>query len=301
MSIIAVRGTNLLQRIVTAALLAPLVVWGILVLSTRYFSLVLGAVVLVGAWEWAGLVGWNRWASRAAYSLGTAVLLYAASQWYAFPTHGWLFLSTAALVWWCVALDWIVRFEQGIAIEPLASPVARTLIGWTVLLPFWGALVAVHQYADSGANNGINSGPVLVILLMILIWGADSGAYFVGRRFGKRRLSPRTSPGKSWEGVAGGLLVAVLVSVIAVFFAELPLEQGIILVALSFGTVMLSILGDITESLFKRRIGIKDSGQILPGHGGMLDRIDSLTAAAPFFALVVYATDLKNYFGATLP
>nr|VFJ89187.1 MAG: phosphatidate cytidylyltransferase [Candidatus Kentron sp. H]VFJ91215.1 MAG: phosphatidate cytidylyltransferase [Candidatus Kentron sp. H]VFJ97739.1 MAG: phosphatidate cytidylyltransferase [Candidatus Kentron sp. H] len=280
-------STNLAQRILTTVLLVPLVVLGVLVLPTWYFALALGAVVLVGAWEWAALAGWCHWARRTMYFLSVGLLLYAAARWHAFSTHGWLLLSTMALVWWCVALGWVVRFEQGVAIEPLAQPAVRALVGWLILLPIWGALVALHQYAEIG--------PILVILFMALIWVADSGAYFVGKRFGKRRLSPRTSPGKSWEGIVGGLLAAGLFSAAVGFFTELPLEQGLALVVLSLGTVMLSVLGDVTESLFKRRIGIKDSGRLLPGHGGMLDRIDSLTAAAPFFALVVYIADLKNY------
>nr|VFJ56421.1 MAG: phosphatidate cytidylyltransferase [Candidatus Kentron sp. FM]VFJ74488.1 MAG: phosphatidate cytidylyltransferase [Candidatus Kentron sp. FM]VFK21794.1 MAG: phosphatidate cytidylyltransferase [Candidatus Kentron sp. FM] len=281
------RGTNLAQRIVTAALLAPLVVLGVLLLPNRYFALAFGVVVLVSAWEWAALVGWSHWARRTTYVLGTGLLLYGVFQWDAFATHGWLLLSIAALVWWCVALGWVVRFEQGMAIEPLDSAGVRALAGWLILLPPWGALVAIHQHAEAG--------PILVILLMVLIWGADSGAYFAGKRFGKRRLSPRTSPGKSWEGVFGGLLTAGLMAIGIGFFARLSLAQGIVLVALSLGSILLSVLGDVTESLFKRRVGVKDSGQLLPGHGGMLDRIDSLTAAAPFFALAVYTADLSYF------
>ena len=119
---------------------------------------------------------------------------------------------------------------------------------------------------------------------MLLIWGADSGAYFAGRAFGKRKLAPKVSPGKSWEGVIGGLLTALVAAVIATQWlgAVGGLAGFLALVAV---TVFISVLGDLSESLFKRVMALKDSGGILPGHGGVLDRIDSLTAAAPIFAL----------------
>jgi len=286
-----VPNTNLTQRIITAALLAPLAILGVVALPTQYFSLALGAVVLAGAWEWAGLAGWARGTERAAYVLIVGVLLVAISQWDGFVMpgwgHGWQLLSMMGLIWWCVALGLVARFEGGAAIRLLDRPAVHALIGWLILLPAWAALVAVHQYDRIG--------PLLVLFLMAIIWGADTGAYFAGRRFGQRRLCPRTSPGKSWAGVVGGLFAAGLFSAAAGFFAALPLEQGLALVALSLGATLLSVLGDVTESLFKRRIGVKDSGRLLPGHGGVLDRIDSLTAAAPFFALVVYVMDLKHY------
>lgn len=276
--------TNPIQRILTAIALGPLVILGVLALPTGHFSLALGAVTVAGAWEWAGLAprGADHWPGRAGYCLATGLLLYPALRWETllFPT-GWLALSILGLAWWCVALVRVARFEKSGGGKPdHGSIMAHALVGWLILLPFWGALVAIHRYPDMG--------PLLVILLMALIWGADSGAYFVGRHLGRRRLCPRTSPGKSWEGAAGGLLVSGALSTAAGILAGLSPAQIILLVLLSMITVMLSILGDITESLFKRRSGKKDSGNLLPGHGGILDRIDSLTAAAPFFAVAVY-------------
>nr|VFK78327.1 MAG: phosphatidate cytidylyltransferase [Candidatus Kentron sp. SD] len=271
---------NLTYRIITALLLAPLAISGILMLPTWYFGLCLAAVTLIGAWEWAGLIGWTSGIRRATYSFMIAISLYATFRLDTLFPQGWLLLSIMALAWWCVALGWIVRFERQAPIRSLERPVARIFSGWLILVPTWGALVTTHRHAEYG--------PMLVILLMALIWGADSGAYFFGKRFGKRRLSPRTSPGKSWEGVVGGLLIAGLLSIATGLYIRLPLEKWIPFISLSLATVILSILGDITESLFKRRIGVKDSGRLLPGHGGVLDRIDSLTAAAPFFALGIF-------------
>nr|VFK54316.1 MAG: phosphatidate cytidylyltransferase [Candidatus Kentron sp. TUN]VFK56289.1 MAG: phosphatidate cytidylyltransferase [Candidatus Kentron sp. TUN]VFK64879.1 MAG: phosphatidate cytidylyltransferase [Candidatus Kentron sp. TUN] len=271
---------NLIQRVATAVLLAPLVILSILMLPTFYFGLGLVAMILVGAWEWARLAGYTSKIKRIAYVLATAVLLYVAFRLDAIFPYGWLLLSITALVWWCVALGLVVQFEQGISISFLKSPVVRVFVGWLILVPTWGALAVIHRYAEIG--------PILIVLLMMFVWGADTGAYFFGKRFGKKRLSPRISPGKSWEGVAGGALIAGLLSVAVGFYAQFPLEQWIVFIFFSLITVTLSILGDVTESLFKRQVGIKDSGSLLPGHGGVLDRIDSLTATAPFFALSLF-------------
>jgi len=273
-------SANLKQRVITALILVPLVIVNTLMLPTRYFGLSLSVVILMGAWEWAELMGWKSRIRRTTYSLTVAALLYTVFRLDTFFPQGWLLLSILALVWWCVALGWVVQFEQGIPIGSLKRPVVRIFVGWLILVPTWGALTSIHRYAEVG--------PILVILLMVLIWGADSGAYFFGKRFGKKRLSARTSPGKSWEGVAGGLLIVGLLSIAVGFYVRLPLEQWVTLIFLSLATAILSILGDVTESLFKRQIGIKDSGHLLPGHGGVLDRIDSLTAAAPFFALGLF-------------
>ena len=273
--------SNLKQRVITASLLVPSVVLSTLMLPTVYFGLGLTVVILIGAWEWAGLMGWTSGIRRVSYSLTIAVLLYGAFRLNALFPHGWLLLLMAALVWWCVALGWVVQFEQkGMPIRSLEWPVVRIFVGCLILVPTWVALIAIHRH--------IENGPVLVILLMMLIWGADSGAYFFGKRFGKRRLSARTSPGKSWEGVGGGLLMTGILSIAAGLYVRLPSGEWIPFIFLCLITVILSILGDVTESLFKRRIGVKDSGRLLPGHGGMLDRIDSLTAAAPFFALGLF-------------
>jgi phosphatidate cytidylyltransferase len=148
--------------------------------------------------------------------------------------------------------------------------------GLLVLIPAWAGLVWIHQ---------LSRGPYLVLFLLVLIWIADSGAYFAGRRWGRRKLAPLVSPGKTREGaygaLAGGLLWGGVLA--ALYGVSVP-QQGC-LVLLCLLTVVASIVGDLYESLSKRERGVKDSGSLLPGHGGILDRIDSLTAAAPVFAL----------------
>jgi phosphatidate cytidylyltransferase len=126
--------------------------------------------------------------------------------------------------------------------------------------------------------------------VMVLVWGADIGAYFSGRAFGKRKLAPQVSPGKSWEGVYGGLLLSLVITAIVGFVRDWSFVQMLIGLIGAAVIVFISVVGDLTESMFKRQAGIKDSSNLLPGHGGVLDRIDSLTAAIPIFAVLLWMT-----------
>jgi phosphatidate cytidylyltransferase len=237
------------QRIITALILAPLALWGIWSLSSENLSLILGIIFTLGAWEWSRLVGLDCHLGRIGYSALFPVsfyLLYPLLQQGNWP----LLVLVIALMWWVMAL------------------------------------MSVVTYPRSGAlwkNSGM-AGPGFFILLMLIIWGADSGAYFAGRALGRRKLAPKVSPGKSWEGVIGGLVVALAVAAGATYWLQ-PVGGYAAFLALVFVTVFVSVLGDLMESLFKRVMDLKDSGGILPGHGGVLDRIDSLTAASPFFTL----------------
>jgi phosphatidate cytidylyltransferase len=267
------------QRLITIALLLPLFVWGILALPTEYFALLTAFIVLIGAWEWARLMGLRSEFQRSLWmGLVLGVMLLAA----------WLItlpgmrhaLLAAAVLWWFVALLWIRRFERPSADDGDAQfpPVPLLgMLGIIILVPAWLALVILHGSALSGE--------FFVLLLMLLVWGADSGAYVAGRIWGNHRLAPRVSPGKTWEGVYGALVVTVAVSVGAGLWLGLSWTNQVTLVLLGLVTVLFSIVGDLFESLIKRRAGVKDSGHLLPGHGGMLDRIDSITAAAPVFVL----------------
>src|SRR5690606_7006029 len=149
------------------------------------------------------------------------------------------------------------------------------------LLPPWAALAYLHGAGDDG--------PGLVLTVFAIVWSADSGAFFTGRALGRHKLAPAVSPGKTWEGVAGGVILAGVVAGAAGYLLELPVGA---LVAIGAATALVSVLGDLTASIAKRNIGVKDTGRLLPGHGGMLDRIDSLTAAAPAFVLGLIAARL---------
>ncbi len=163
----------------------------------------------------------------------------------------------------------------------LSSAASKLVIGFLILLPAWQGLIEIKQHA-SGKGNW------LIMAVMILVWGADIGAYFSGKAFGKRKLAPSVSPGKSWEGVYGGLSLSLAIT--AVFGLVSGWGFGQILASLMGAAIIVfvSVVGDLTESMFKRQSGIKDSSNLLPGHGGVLDRIDSLTAAIPMFAVLLW-------------
>ncbi len=258
------------QRIITAAWLAPLVLAGLFGLQGGAFALFTAVMVLLGAWEWTNLSGVMRQASRIQLvaALGVIMLL--------------MWLSGAAFaVWplWCAALGWLLNLfwvtqypEKGAQWQATSR---RLAMGLWVLLPCW-----------VGFNILRESGAVWLLFVLLLVWSADIGAYFAGRRFGKRKLAPRVSPGKSWEGVIGGLMATTLLAVIFAFWQSLGFTGGITLVVMTAVVTLTSVLGDLLESMLKRYRDIKDSSQLLPGHGGVLDRIDSLTAAIPLFALL---------------
>jgi phosphatidate cytidylyltransferase len=262
------------QRIITASILAALALWWIWSLESATLAVIFAVIFTLGGWEWSRLVGLQHPLSRIAYTalypLGFALLFPLLV-----PGQGnWpQFILVLALMWWALALMSVLSFPRS-ALFWQGSRVARALAGLLVLAPSWAALLILHSRFDHG----------YFILLAFIIWGADTGAYFAGRAFGKRKLAPQVSPGKSWEGVIGGLLLALAVAGVATYWLE-PVGGYPAFFMLVFVTVFISVLGDLMESLFKRVMNLKDSGGILPGHGGVLDRLDSLTAAAPLFTL----------------
>ncbi|MDD5328400.1 MAG: phosphatidate cytidylyltransferase [Sulfuricella sp.] len=255
-------------RVLTALLLLPAVLAALFFLPDLYWAWLMLAVTLVGAREWAAIAGYSS-LQRGLYVLLTlaigAILMSQASR-----SAEWSIFSAAALFWIVLAPLWLRSKWQ-------ARPQAiMALVGWLVLIPTWLALVSLR---------GI--GPGVLLGLMTLVWIADSAAYFAGRRFGKHRLAPAISPGKTWEGVAGAFIGVTLYALAWAGWdnsAE-PFRHG-----LPGGMLLLwlltafSILGDLFESWMKRVAGLKDSGRLLPGHGGVLDRIDALTAALPMAA-----------------
>lgn len=262
------------QRIITALILAPLALWGILALSPEAFRLALAVIAAMAGWEWARLVGLQRAAARLGY-VAALLASIAALEVLLRQQRDISPLLYVAVLWWGVALLMVVRYPGGSGLWRKHS-LARALAGPVVIVPMWLALGLIHA--------GV--GPAYVLVLMLLVWGADTGAYFAGRRWGRRKLAPRVSPGKSWEGVAGALLMTVGVAGGAAWLLA-PVRGAVPFVLLALVTVAFSIVGDLQESMFKRIVDLKDSGGLLPGHGGVLDRIDSLTAAAPIFALGV--------------
>ena len=262
------------QRVITALLLIPLVVGAILYLDNQWFALALAAVVLFGAREMAQLAQLHDIAGQLAYVGAVALLLLGA--WILFhPDLRSLFLVLVS-VWWLIVTAGLLFRRRELALMQRLRPYVL-LLGGLVLVSAWLAIVMLH-----GSES---HGPKLVLFLFVLIWIADSGAYFAGRAFGRRKLSPFVSPGKTWEGAVGALVGAV---VAALLLSASGWVDGVRLVMLSLLCLLVTLVsigGDLWESRLKREAGVKDSGKLLPGHGGVLDRIDSLLAAAPVFVV----------------
>ncbi len=272
------------QRVITALVLAIVFISALFGLPAGYFSFFVGAIVLIGAWEWTNLAGFSaRW-QRCLYTLFVLGVLLLTSAYLGFKgdaspnldTYAIRELLLAGCVWWAVAL----LFVQGYPSSALlwGHKVSRLIMGLLVLVPTWVALVYVRQQ---------ESGAWLVLLMMLIVAVADSGGYFAGRRFGRYKLASAVSPGKTWEGVAGGFIANCILALVLSFSLDMSL---LLMLALVIPTSLVSVLGDLLESMLKRHAGIKDSGAILPGHGGILDRVDGVTAAAPVFALALLAS-----------
>jgi phosphatidate cytidylyltransferase len=261
------------NRLLTALVLIPLIVVGVLLAPNDILALVFGLFVVLGAREMARLGGLRGLFSQWVYALFVGGLLVAVLLLPAPGLQPWL--QAVAVLFWVVATLLMLSWRS----EP--ETVARTrpavlVLGALQLIVAWLSVIGLHRIGPQG--------PALLLFLMILIWTADSAAYFAGRAWGRRRLSPKISPGKTWEGVAGAMVGAV-VCALGLSQLQTTTLSPTALLGLCLLTAFLSIGGDLWESLLKRQAGLKDSGTLLPGHGGVLDRIDSLIAAAPVFAL----------------
>jgi phosphatidate cytidylyltransferase len=261
-------------RVITGLILGGLLLAIVFLLPPLWTVTAWGLVFLIGAWEWAGFGALRALASRAAYTLAIAALLFAAWKWTEQRSH-LLILLSLAVAWWAAAFLWLT-------LAPARhKPWVALLCGLPVLVPAFVALARLQT------SEGIARGPLLVFFLALLVCAADVGAYFAGRRFGRHKLAPRVSPGKTWEGAAGGAVLVALVAWIGALRFDLP---ALALMTFGVGIATVSVIGDLTESMFKRAAALKDSGGILPGHGGMLDRLDSVTAAAPLYALGLFGS-----------
>ena len=254
----------LVTRVITGLVLGVAVTAAILLLPTGQAAALLALLWLAGAWEWAGLARLGNRA-RLAYTAGLLLLMLAASgpvTWSAFDV-----VLGVALAAWGVALVGVLTFPRRI-------PAAWVLVaGPIALLPAWLVLKTIHGAAAQG--------PALALMALVLVWAADIGAYAVGRRLGRLKLAPKVSPGKTWEGVSGGVLLTLVAAWVGARWLDLELWP-FLFVAMCTGLV--SVVGDLTVSMLKRNVGLKDSGRLLPGHGGVMDRIDGLIAAVPVYA-----------------
>ncbi len=250
-------------RILTALVLGSATVVSILLFPTWAVAALFGLPYLIGACEWAQLVPQSRLPPKAYCIIFLLIMLMAGPL---FDARGAQLVAGVALSWWLLAFLslWAYPRRLPVNIVMISAPIA--------LLPAWFLLAYVH-----GSNP---QGPFLVLSLIAIIWAADVGAYLFGRQFGRVKLAPTISPGKTWEGVIGGLVFATVVALLAGIALDLSL---IAFVSVSLAATTVSVVGDLTISMLKRYVGLKDSGRLLPGHGGVLDRIDSISAAVPFF------------------
>lgn len=253
-------------RIFTAVALAVLLVAAIVYLPQSVTSVLFGVIVVIGAWEWSAFLSTGT-AGRVVYVVLLAAVGFLGWRLTADPAY---FLRTLeiAVCWWVIALVWIVCAPQR------GGRLAAGLAGILALLPTLIALVRI----DSTWNDGTQ----WTLFILALAFAADTGAFFAGRQFGRLPLAPQVSPNKTWEGVIGGMLLALAIGGFGVIWFRLP---ALGFLSLCLGAAAFSVVGDLNESLLKRHVRLKDSGRLFPGHGGMLDRIDSVTAATPVMAL----------------
>ncbi len=254
--------TPLLSRVLTAVLLLTVFVPAVLWAPAWLWAILMAAVVGMAAYEWARLSHFPPLSARAYAILLTLCALALPYVW----AEDWLFFQTGLIVlaiafWLVIAPLWLLGRWHA------EQTFVRAAVGVVLLLPTWAALLYLHA-----------RGPAMLIGVMAIVWIADTAAYFAGRHFGRNKLAPTISPGKTWEGVVGALIALMLYAGVLSLFSKLPLLPLFIAVA---GLLYISVLGDLFESWIKRVSGMKDSGDVLPGHGGVLDRIDALTSTLP--------------------
>jgi phosphatidate cytidylyltransferase len=283
------------QRVITALLLLPLVGLVLFVVDLRGFAATLLIVAYLMAWEWARLSSIETGIYRSLYALGVA--LSALAIWYVAPAIEfwpapfwylqWHWDSTLIAYWlafgtWLLAIALILTSPKTNRLWN-ATPWARLLLGLIIIIGFWISAIALRS---TSINEDFNRGAYMVLLMLLIIWGADVGGYVFGKWLGRHKLAPTISPGKTWEGFIGGVVTSLLVAFGGAYTLQLPIGHYGLFLILMMMLVVVSVFGDLFVSLLKRQVNLKDTSNLLPGHGGVLDRLDSTLAVAPFFLLV---------------
>jgi phosphatidate cytidylyltransferase len=273
-------------RVIAALIMAPVAICAILFLPTDWLAAAAAIVFLTGLWEWLKLSGLDDTLPRTVL-LVLNLLLMVLLVW---ASAGSIVLfQIAALIgvgWWLLALVWLRFFNFGANTGDSGAGVLKLAAGTLAVIPAWSALLLLHLGTRDAFDGAASLRDHLWLLTALtMVWAADSGAYFAGRHFGRHKLAPRISPNKTIEGVIGGLLAGLAVATVFGLLAGLPFAYLPRLLLVAAVAVLASVLGDLFESLLKRHAGAKDSGNVIPGHGGVLDRIDGVLAALPVFAL----------------
>ncbi len=270
------------QRLLTALVLIAGIAYAVLALDPRWLAALLAVIAVLGAYEWAQLMNLKTLPVRLLYVSGIAALLWLCWLDVLQAAAALRLFIAASAAGWVLATLWLGRPQLG-ADDGAVALLMKAGVGVFILVPTWVALLALHAQAPHGIHR--------MLFLLTLIWVADSAAYFTGKRWGRAKLAPRISPGKTRVGVYGALLAAAAYGFFAATALGVPGTARVAFAVLCIVTALFSVIGDLFESLFKRQRGVKDSGTLLPGHGGVLDRIDSLTAAAPIFVFGLYCLD----------
>ncbi|KES17398.1 CDP-diglyceride synthetase [Gilliamella apicola SCGC AB-598-I20] len=271
----------LIQRILTAIVLIPLVIIALFFAPLSIFSYLIITVCALAAWEWSNFLGMVKKTQKAVFMALIIILL---ALLYLIPIDlslkGKLFtyIICLSIVWWLIALLLVVSYPKS-AKYWSKSILIKLLFALFTLIPFYISMLELREI-----NYDIDryTGAVWLLYVFVLVWATDTGAYFAGRAIGKHKLAVKVSPGKTIEGFIGGVSLAILVCMLVYLTGYFAISFINFLIS-SLLAILVSVLGDLTESMFKREAGIKDSGNLIPGHGGILDRIDSLTAAVPVF------------------
>jgi phosphatidate cytidylyltransferase len=267
-------------RLLAALVMAPLAIAAVLLLPTPWMAALSAAAFLIGLWEWLKLTDIEDPIARGVL-LVVNLLLMVALVWASRSNTGGSLVLLQIMVmigvgWWCLAALWLRHYDFASDHDTHAR-IFKLAAATLSVIPAWCALALIHASQPNGNR--------WLLLALAIVWAADSGAYFAGRKFGKIKLSPRISPNKTVEGMIGGVVAGMILALVAAPFAGASMKELPYVAIVAIWTILFSVVGDLFESLLKRHVGVKDSSHLIPGHGGVLDRIDSILAALPVFAL----------------
>jgi len=277
---------SLKKRLLTAIILLPLIILALIFLPILSFAIVSGLILLLAGSEWPKLMGKHSLFNVTFYIFLLIIVMFISFIGIQINDRtGLLAKVIYALVFmsWLMAIVWVVIYNRNLK-TPSNSPWLYGIWGIFIIVPCWFGLNIIRE---------LDYGRWFIAYLLFLVWAADSTAYFVGRKWGKRKLAKNVSPNKSYEGVYGAIAATLIISTLGALFIPLPIDKKLAFIILSIITVLFSIVGDLIISVMKRQQQIKDTGTLLPGHGGMLDRIDSLTASAFIFAVGLLILGLR--------